>query len=69
MKRKITYLVKYMDNIIKEILVHSKDMKSQAQLLKNRQYLIDSVEKLELKYDSIIDDIKNDIESVEENEV
>ncbi len=69
MKRKVTYLVKYMDQIIKEILIHTKDMKSQAQLLKNRQYLIDSVEKLEKKYDSIISDIKNDIESMDEDEV
>ena len=69
MKRKVTYLVKYMDNIIKEILIHTKDMKSQAQLLKNRQYLIESVSKLEEKYDNIIKDIQNDIESGEEDEV
>jgi len=69
MKRKVTYLVKYMDHIIKEILIHTKDMKSQAQLLKNRQYLIDAVEKLEKKYDNIISDIQNDIESVDEDEI
>jgi len=69
MKRKVTYLVKYMDSIIKEILIHSKDIKSQAQLLKNREYLIQSVEKLEKKYDNIISDIQNNIESDDENEV
>ena len=69
MKRKVTYLVKYMDDMIKEILIHTKDMKSQAQLLKNRQYLIESVEKLEKKYDNIIKDIQNDIESGEEDEI
>lgn len=69
MKRKVTYLVKYMDNIIKEILIHTKDLKSQAQLLKNRQYLIDSVEKLEQKYDNIIKDIQSNIEEGDENEV
>lgn len=69
MKRKVTYLVKYMDEIIKEILLHTKDIKSQGELLKNRQYLIDSVEKLEKKYDAIIEDIKNDIEEGNENEV
>ena len=58
-----------MDNIIKEILIHTKDMKSQAQLLKNRQYLIESVEKLERKYENIIKDIQNDIESDEEDEI
>lgn len=69
MKRKVTYLVKYMDEIMKEILIHTKDMKSQAQLLKNRQYLIESVEKLEKKYDNIIKDIQNDIESMDEDEI
>ncbi len=69
MKRKVTYLVKYMDEIIKEILIHTKDMKSQAQLLKNREYLVQSVEKLEKKYDNIIKDIENDIEDGEENEI
>ena len=69
MKRKVTYLVKYMDNIIKEILIHTKDIKSQAQLLKNRQYLIESVEKLEQKYDNIIKDIQSNIEEGDENEI
>jgi len=69
MKRKVTYLVKYMDEIIKEMLLHTKDMKSQAQLLKKREYLIESVEKLERKYDNIIKDIENDREEGDENEV
>ena len=69
MKRKVTYLVKYLDEMIKEILIHTKDMKSQAQLLKNRQYLIDSVEKLEKKYDNIIKDIEQNIDEVEGDEV
>ena len=69
MKKKVTYLVKYMDEMIKEILIHTKDMKSQAELLKNRQYLIESVEKLEKKYDNIIKDIENDIEEGDEDEV
>ncbi len=69
MKRKVTYLVKYMDEMIKEILIHTKDMKSQAQLLKNRQYLIENVEKLEKKYDNIIKDIQEDIEEESEDEI
>ena len=67
MKRKVTYLVKYMDEMIKEILIHTKDMKSQAQLLKNREYLIENVEKLEKKYDNIIKDIQDDIEKSRED--
>jgi len=69
MKRKVTYLVKYMDDIIKQILLHTKDIKSQGELLKNRKYLIESVEKLEKKYDNIIKDIQNDIESDDEDEI
>lgn len=69
MKRKVTYLVKYMDEVIKQILLHTKDMKSQAQLLKNREYLIESVEKLEKKYDNIIADIEADIEEANSDEI
>lgn len=65
MKRKVTYLVKFMDEVIKEILVHTKDIRSQAQLLKNRQILDDAIKKLEKKYDKIIKDIQNDIDGEE----
>lgn len=65
MKRKVTYLVKYMDEVIKEILIHTKDIKSQAQLLKNRQILDEAIKKLEKKYDKIIKDIQNDIDGEE----
>jgi hypothetical protein len=62
MKKKITYLVKYMDDVIKEVLIHTKDIKTQAELLKNRQMLDEAIRKLEKKYDNIIKDIQNDIE-------
>ena len=62
MKKKITYLVKYMDDVIKEVLIHTKDIKTQAELLKNRQILDEAIRKLEKKYDNIIKDIQNDIE-------
>ena len=65
MKRKVTYLVKFMDEVIKEILVHTKDIRSQAQLLKNRQVLDEAIKKLEKKYDKIIKDIQNDIDGEE----
>ena len=58
-----------MDEIIKNILIHTKDIKSQGELLKNRQLLIDSVEKLEKKYESIIKDIQNNIEQEEKDEI
>jgi hypothetical protein len=62
MKRKVTYLIKHMDVIIKEVLSHTKDLRTQAQLLRNKQSLKDSLIKLEEKYDRIIDEIKKDIE-------
>jgi transposase-like protein len=62
MKKKITYLVKYMDEVIKEVLIHTKDIKTQVELLKNRQVLDEAIKKLEKKYDNIIKDIQNDIE-------
>lgn len=65
MKRKVTYLVKYMDEIIKEVLIHTRDIKTQAELLKNRQILDEAIKKLEKKYDNIIKDIQNDIDGEE----
>jgi|688.fasta_scaffold109415_3 hypothetical protein len=65
MKRKVTYLVKYMDEIIKEVLMHTRDIKTQGELLKNRQILDEAIKKLEKKYDNIIKDIQNDIDGEE----
>lgn len=65
MKRKVTYLVKYMDEVIKEVLIHTKDVRTQAELLKNRQVLDEAIKKLEKKYDNIIKDIENDIDNEE----
>lgn len=62
MKRKVTYLVKYMDQVIKEVLMHTKDIRTQAELLKKRELLDEAIKKLEKKYDNIIKDIQNDIE-------
>lgn len=62
MKRKVTYLVKYMDQVIKEVLIHTKNIRSQAELLKKRELLDEAIKKLEKKYDNIIKDIQNDIE-------
>lgn len=62
MKRKVTYLVKYMDQVIKEVLTHTKNIRTQAELLKKRELLDEAIKKLEKKYDNIIKDIQNDIE-------
>ena len=62
MKRKITYLLKDFDYMMKEILLHTKDIKSQAQLLKNKQDVIDEIDKMSKKYDKIILEIEQESE-------
>lgn len=57
MKRKITYLLKDFDEMTKLILSHTKDIKSQAQLLKNKQEIFDEIDKMSKKYDKIIQEI------------
>ena len=54
-----------MDEVIKEVLIHTKDVRTQVELLKNRQVLDEAIKKLEKKYDNIIKDIQNDIEGDE----
>lgn len=65
MKRRITYLLKDFDGMFKLILTHTKDVKSQAQLMKNKQDIFDEIDKMLKKYDKIIEEI----ESEELNEV
>jgi DNA repair ATPase RecN len=68
MKRKVTYLLKDFDAMMKKILSHTKDIKSQAQLLKNKEYIFKEIDKMSKKYDKIIKDIsERDEES--ENEI
>lgn len=67
MKKKITYLLKDFDEMTKLILLHVKDIKSQAQLMKNKQEIFDEIDKMSKKYDKIIAEIES--ESEEEYEV
>lgn len=67
MKRKITYLLKDFDEMTKLILSHVKDIKSQAQLMKNKQEILDEIDKMSKKYDKIIAEIQ--AESEEEYEI
>ena len=67
MKRKITYLLKDFDEMTKLILNHTKNIKSQAQLMKNKQEIFDEIDKMSKKYDKIIAEIE--AESEEEYEV
>ena len=63
MKRKITYLLKDFDEMTKLILSHTKDIKAQAQLLKNKQEILDEIDKMSKKYDKIIAEIETEGES------
>jgi len=67
MKRKITYLLKDFDEMTKLILMHVKDIKSQVQLMKNKQEIFDEIDKMSKKYDKIIAEIQ--AESEEDYEV
>jgi hypothetical protein len=60
MKRKITYLLKDFDAMMKEILLHTKDVKTQIELIKNKQKILDEVDKMCKKYDKIILEIKSE---------
>jgi hypothetical protein len=62
MKRKITYLLKDFDEMTKLILCHTKDFKSQVELMKNKQEILDEVEKMSKKYDKIITEISQEKE-------
>jgi hypothetical protein len=67
MKRKITYLLKDFDAMTKLILTHTKDIFSQAELLKNKEEIFEEIDKMCKKYDKIILEIE--AESEEEYEV
>lgn len=67
MKRKITYLLKDFDEMTKLILSHTKNIKSQAELMKNKQEILDEIDKMSKKYDKIISEIL--AESEEEYEI
>ena len=67
MKKKITYLLKDFDEMTKLILTHTKDIKSQAELMKNKQDIFYEIDKMSKKYDKIIAEIE--AESEEEYEV
>ena len=49
------------------ILSHVKDIKSQAELMKNKQEILDEIDKMSKKYDKILAEIEG--EGEEEYEV
>jgi uncharacterized membrane protein len=67
MKRKITYLLKDLDSMIKSFLT-AKDFNSQVELMKNKNFVYAEIDKMIKKYDKIIESIKENTESETENE-
>lgn len=67
MKRKITYLLKDLDNTIKSFLI-AKDFNSQVEFMKNKNFVYVEIDKMAKKYDKIIESIKQNTESESENE-
>ena len=63
MKRKITYLLKDFDYMMSIVLLHTKDIKSQMELMKNKKEIIDEIDKMCKKYDKIIAEIELESES------
>ena len=63
MKRKITYLLKDFDAMTKLVLAHTKDIKSQAELFKKKQEILDEIDKMCKKYDKIIEEIQQESDS------
>lgn len=54
MKRKITYLIKDFDKIMREILPHTGDFHKEVLLLKRKEEFEQIIDKMAEKYDKIL---------------
>jgi hypothetical protein len=66
MKRKITYLLKDFDAMFREIIIHTQNFKTQAELLKNKDQIFKEIDKMSKKYDKIIDEIRRNGSDIDE---
>lgn len=66
MKRKITYLIKDFDNIMKQILPHTGDFKKEVMLLSKKEEFEIIIDKMVEKYDKIIELIEKEKELSDE---
>jgi hypothetical protein len=62
MKRKITYLLKDFDSMMRNILLHTNDISSQIKFMKNKEEAIEEIDKMCKKYDKIIAEIEQESE-------
>jgi len=56
MKRKITYILKDIDILMKLLLQNSTDFQSQIKLVKERNNIIKDIQKIIKKYEKIINE-------------
>lgn len=56
MKRKITYILKNIDNLLINILKNTNDFKSQVKLAKEKEEIIKQIENIIKKYEKIINE-------------
>ena len=66
MKRKITYLIKDFDKIMREILPHTGDFRKEVLLLQRKQEFEEIIDKMAEKYDKIIELIEKEKELPDE---
>ena len=66
MKRKITYLIKDFDKIMKEILPHTGDFRKEVSLLSRKAEFEEIIDKMAEKYDKIIELIEQEKDSPDE---
>lgn len=66
MKRKITYLIKDFDNIMKQILPHTGDFRKEVMLLSKKEEFEILIDKMAEKYDKIIELIEKEKELSDE---
>lgn len=66
MKRKITYLIKDFDKIMREILPHTGDFRKEVILLKRKEEFTEIIDNMAEKYDKIIDLIEKEKELPDE---
>jgi len=60
MKRKITYLIKDFDKIMREILPHTGDFKKEVLLLRRKEEFEEIIDRMAEKYDKIIEMIEQE---------
>lgn len=62
MKRRITYLLKDYDNMMKKILSFTKDKITEKEFISNKEQTLLEIDKMIKKYDKILSEIESEAE-------